>query len=65
MKRQYELGTGLNEYKEGILNPIKVKSQNTTFSVGFMPARKDFKAMIAQGEKGRMLKQLVKPLKHH
>lgn len=40
IKGQYELRTGLGEYEEGIGELVEIKSQGTTFCVGFNLARK-------------------------
>lgn len=53
MERQYEPRTSLDEYGEGILDPIKIKSQGTTFGHGFKSTRRDFHAMIAQRREKR------------
>lgn len=43
MKRHYEPGTGLEKNKDEILELIEVKSQDTTFGLGFRPTQKDIK----------------------
>lgn len=46
-EKQYELGTGLGKYGDGIPESIRIKGQDTTFCLGFKPMRKDFRAMVA------------------
>lgn len=53
MSRQYEPGTGLGKHREGILEPILIKGQDSTFGLGLKPTRKDFLAMIAQRKERR------------
>lgn len=54
MKCQHEPAIGLGEFKDGILVPIKVKSQDTTFGLDFQPTQKDIKAMITRHRKKRL-----------
>lgn len=40
ISRQYEPGTGLGKNRDGILEPVGIKGQDTTFCLGFKPTRK-------------------------
>lgn len=48
MKRQYERRTSLRKFGDGILAPVGIKSQDTTFCLGFRPTCRNIKAVIAQ-----------------
>lgn len=53
MSRQYEPGTGLGKHGNGILEPVEIRGQDTTFGLGFKPTRKDYQAMITQRKERR------------
>lgn len=45
MSRQYEQGIDLGKHRDGILEPVEIKGQDTTFGLGFKPTRKDYQTM--------------------
>lgn len=47
------MGMGFGKYGDRILEPIEVKYQDTTFSLGFKPTRKNIIMMIAQQREKR------------
>lgn len=46
----------MGRYGDGILEPIKIKSQDKPFGFGFKPIKKDFKSMIAQRREKRRVR---------
>lgn len=51
MRRQYELGTGLGEYEDEVLEPIKIKTQDMTFN---QPTRKSSRLCLHMRERKGM-----------
>lgn len=60
MERQYKPKKGLGKYRDEILKLIKLKSQDTTFSLGFNPRRRVSKLWLNREQRKCMLEPLDK-----
>lgn len=62
--RQHEVDIGLGWQGRGIVMPIEVKSQDTTFGLGFYQARWDIREMIAKKRDKRRVKRNSQTFEH-
>lgn len=52
ISRQYKPGTSLGKHGDRILKPVEIKSQDTTFGLGFKPTRRITRSWSPKGGKG-------------